>query len=123
MTYLTNHKLVVRNVKTSDRFWNLIDAMNIKDLIRYVFDMGEYDENAQEVVFMPWEPVSWANRVTDMMFIAEKLPEMYFQLDGIGESFGDVWRQYYHDMDIESCSGEILFEQPKKVQWTELVPF
>ena len=58
-----------------------------------------------------------------MVAVAEKFPKMYFELEGVGEEFGDFWKEYYHDMDIETCRGEIVYEQPKKVQWTELVRF
>ena len=123
MPYMTDYKLTVRNVETLTFFKDLIDAMKQKDLIRYAFNDGDYNEKDKEVVFLPYERVTWTDHVSDMMFLAEKFPKMYFQLEGIGESFGDVWCQYFHDMDIEACHGEIVFEHPKKVQWTDLVEF
>ena len=121
--YYTDYKLTVRNVKNKDQFALLVDVLNKEDLIPYAFDDGMYDEKHNEAVFPPFERTVWEGHVTDMIKIAEQLPDMYFQLDGIGESFGDVWCLYFHDMDIESCTGEIVFEAPKKVQWTELVEF
>ena len=123
MSYMTDYKLTVRNVETLTFFKDLVDAMKQKDLIHYAFNDGDYDQKGMEAVFLPYERVTWTDHVTDMMFLAEKFPKMYFNLEGIGESFGDVWCLYFHDMDIESCHGEIVFEQPKKVQWTELVEF
>ena len=123
MSYMTDYKLTVRNIETLTFFKDLVDVMKQKDLIRYAFDDGNYDDKHKEAVFLPYERVTWTDHVNDMMFLAEKFPKMYFKLEGIGESFGDVWCQYYHDMDIEACHGEIVFEQPKKVQWTELIEF
>ena len=123
MPYMTDYKLTVRNIETSTLFKDLVDAMKQKDLIHYAFSDGDYSEKDKEAVFLPYERVTWTDHVIDMMFLAEAFPKMYFNLEGIGESFGDVWCLYFHDMDIESCAGEIVFEAPKKVQWTELVKF
>lgn len=123
MGYCTDHNLTVRKIKSEERFKELLDYMKSKDLIHYAFDDGRYNEKRHEAEFLCYDSVKWYNHTVDMLHIAEKFPEMYFELEGNGEDFGDFWKEYYHDMDIEYCRGEIVYEQPKKVQWQQLIAF
>lgn len=123
MGYYTEYNLTVRRVKNKERFNELQNTLKSKEIIGYALYEGDYDEHHKEATFSCYDSVKWYTHSEDMVYIAEKYPEMYFELDGSGEEFGDFWKEYYHDMDIEQCHGEIVYEQPKKVQWNELIPF
>ena len=123
MGYCTDYSLNVRKIQNKLQFNELVEYLKEKDLIGYAFDKGDYDDKHHEASFWPFDTVKWCKHAEDMVDIAEHFPNMYFELEGAGESFGDFWREYYHDMDIEYCRGEIIYEQPKKIQWTELIPF
>ena len=121
--YHTEYYLTVRKVKNSQQFDELSEELKKYDLLYYAFDSGTYTEKNGEAFFCPFEGVTWFNHAADMIMISEKFPKMYFELEGIGEEYGDFWKEYYHDGECEVCRGEVVFEQPKKVQWTELIPF
>lgn len=123
MRYYTWYTLSVKKIENIDRFKLLEKELEDRDLIKYAFLGGVYHENEHEAVFYSYDSVKWYDHPTDMVHVAEKFPEMYFMLEGNGEEFGDFWREYYHDMDVEYCRGDIVFEQPKKIQWNELMKF
>lgn len=123
MGYYTKYTLTVRKIKNEEWFKKLQEELRSRELIGYAFDEGHYSEKNKEAIFYMYDECKWYNHAEDMVMIAEKFPKMYFQLEGFGEEFQDFWHEYYHDMDVEVCHGEIVFEQPKKVQWTELIPF
>ena len=123
MGYYTEHSLTVREIKDKEQFAELEKELKNMGLIGYAFEDGDYHDNIHEAYFGTYDEVKWYEHPEDMVGIAEMFPNMYFMLEGTGEEFGDFWREYYHDMDVESCRGEIIYEQPKKVQWTELRSF
>lgn len=121
MKYYTDYKLIVRKIKDKEQFMSLDDEIHKRDLIGYAFDSGSYDECHHEACYYPFEGVTWYEHAKDMVHIAEKFPNMFFELEGTGEDFGDFWKEYYHDMDIEYCRGDIVYEEPKRVQWNDLI--
>ena len=123
MGYYTEHTLIARKVSSQYQFEKLTKRLKEMELIGYAFNDGTYDSHMHEAVFHTYGECKWYSHAEDMVAIAESFPNIYFELEGIGEEFGDFWKEYYHDMDIECCHGEIVYERPKKVQWTELVPF
>lgn len=123
MGYYTRHILTVRNIHDNEQFRLLSEELKERDLIGYAFDYGNYDNDRHEAIFYAYEDVKWYDHDKDMIMIAEKFPNMYFELEGEGEEYGDLWREYYHDMDCEHCCGEIIFEAPKRIKWKELIAF
>ena len=123
MGYYTEHTLNARCVLDQQQFDDLCSYLKEHDLIGYAFDQGTYFEKNHEACFGCYDSVKWYEHSKDMVALAEKFPNIYFELEGIGEEFGDFWKEYYHDMDIESCRGEIVYEEPKKVRWNDLIPF
>lgn len=123
MGYRTKYSLSVRNIKSEQRFNELVQFLKNKDIIHYAVCDGEYFEDSNEALFACFEDVKWYDHVDQMITVAEKFPEMYFQLEGQGEETGDFWRMYFHDMDIETCLGEVVYEQPNKIDWDKVAVF
>lgn len=121
MNYYTAYKLTVRKLKSKEQFVELSNFLKEKEIIGYALCDGSYDPDHREAVFYPFEQVTWYKHAEDMVMIAESFSKLYFELEGVGEDIGDFWKEYYHDMDIEYCRGEVVYEQPKKVAWQELV--
>ena len=121
MSYDTEFKLTARKLRNKDQFDKLVEELTRKDILHYALDEGHYDEMHHEAEFYPTEGVHWYQHAEDMVGIAESFPNVYFELEGVGETFGDFWKEYYHDMDVERCFGEIVYEQPKKVKWNDLL--
>lgn len=120
---MTQYSLNVRKVRNEQEFDILVNELTRREIIRYALDNGFYYPHMKEASFGSYDPVRWNNHVQDMVMISEQFPAMYFELEGAGEPIGDFWKEYYHDGEVEYCRGEIVYEQPKKVQWTELVAF
>lgn len=123
MGYYTEYKLTARKIKNNEQFNQLVAALTDKDIFNYALLKGDFDERTHEAFFDTYEAVKWYTHVEDMISIAETFPNIYFELEGAGEEMGDFWKEYYHDMDVETCRGEIVYEQPKKVQWSDLIVF
>ena len=123
MEYFTKFKLSVRNVRSEERFNELVQTLKDKEIISYALCEGTYYSNSKEALFEPFEETRWYEHTDHMISIAEKFPEMYFELEGHGEEDGDFWRMYFHDMDIETCLGEVVFEQPRSIDWNALLVF
>ena len=121
MSYWTDYTLTVRKVKNEKAFESLKAVLRKYDIINYALDEGEFEQEHNEAVFYPFEETTWYRHSEDMVMISERFPKMYFELSGIGEAAGDYWKEYYHDGDIEMCRGEVVYEQPKKVQWQDLI--
>ena len=123
MGYYTEFSLEIRKIKNESQFEDLVMEMKRRDLIGYAFDQGKYDKNKHEAYFGYYDSAKWYGHPEDMIHISEMFPNMYFELEGIGEEFGDYWREYWHDGECEVCRGEIVYEQPHKIPWQELRAF
>lgn len=119
----TYFNLTVRKVKNEKQHKEISTAINNEGLHGYAFWDEYYDEKTHESFFSNYDSVNWFEHSKDMVMLAEQFPNAYFELSCQGEDSETFWKEYYHDMDVEVCHGEIVYEQPKKVQWTELVPF
>jgi hypothetical protein len=122
MQYI-EYRLMVLKVKNEEQFHKLEEELKRRDILRYALDSGSYSKERKEAEFLPSEACSWLRHAEDMVMISEKFPNMTFELECIGEVFGNYWKEYYHDGQTEYCRGEVVYEQPKKVQWTELMKF
>ena len=123
MGYCTDYYLTARKVLTEERFHKLVEELKTRNIVGYALDEGWYRAKDQQAEFTCCDMVKWYDHAEDMIMVSEKFPEMTFELEGHGEEFGDFWREYYHDGECEECRGDLVFEQPRKVQWTELIRF
>lgn len=121
--YTTLYSMEVRKIKNKSQYDKLVKYLQKNDLIGYAFDKCTYIDVTKEAVFSAYDWVNWNTRPIIMIMMSEKFPEMTFEITGYGESYGDVWKEYYHDGEVECCRGEIIYEQPRKIQWNELVTF
>ncbi len=123
MSYMTAFQLDVRNVQSEKRFQKLNQEMKDRDLIKYVFDEGNFIPQDKEAFFDSWEEQSWYSARDVITIISEKFPEMTFELTGTGENGKDFWREYFHDGDSEFCVGSVTYEAPRKIKWSSLIAF
>ena len=121
--YCTQYALTARCLENKSQYKELVEELEKRDLVRYAFDDGIYSDrhNYKEAKFYPYEAVGWGDHAKDMVMLSEKFSNVYFELSGDGEDFGDFWKEYYHDGECEFCRGEIVYEQPRKVQWDKLL--
>lgn len=113
--------LTIRNIRNLKEYNKLLSSINKFDLINYVFDDGKYEPENHQAVFSSWDEQKWERHYGQMIILSEEHPTMTFELtcqDGIM-----FWKEYYKDGTEENCSGDVVFEVPKKIKWDSLVNF
>ena len=123
MRYYTKFELTVRNIESLRQFEELTEILEDRELLLYAFNPGVYYLDDKEASFATYDEVEWKDYPAEMVMISEKFPRMYFELEGCGQDVGDFWKAYFHDGECEMCRGEIVYEQPKKMQWDKLLSF
>lgn len=119
MGYYTDHTLDVKNVKSREEYSELCTALSEMNILEYALTEGDYSEDTQSAYFYTLESVKWYNHAEDMDKISIQFPDMTFMLEGHGEDFGDIWRDYYKNGECNSCRGEIKFEEPTTIKWSD----
>lgn len=114
---MTSFSLRVQNIKNLDKFLCLQQTLSEYDLICYVFNDGVYDKDEHEAQYNLWEEQKWHNGNGVMIKISELFPEMIFELTCNNK--GNFWRIYYKDGETETCSGDVVFERPRKIKWND----
>ena len=99
MGYYTSYNLEVRNIPDEATAKKIIEAVEQKQLIRYVFDKcpklspDSLDKYALD--FYCYDEAKWYEYDEDMIEISKQFPECKFKLYGRGEELLDVWNKYY----------------------------
>ena len=119
MGYYTYYNLQIKGVETEERFLELSRALEQMGLIKYVFDIGNYDNNRKEATFYSYESVKWYEYNDDMKNLSLIFPSFTFCLEGQGEEYDDIWRAYYKYGEDEFCPARIIFEEPVKIKWEQ----
>lgn len=113
MGYYTNYSLEVRGIQSEDEHRALCEEVkNFYGL--YVEEGKPFDT---EAYFPTYEEVKWYGHKTDMLELSREFPDMSFCLEGAGEEHDDMWREYYHNGDMECCPAKIVYEKPIKIKW------
>ena len=123
MGLYTDYSLVVRGIKNEKKFEELQEELENKELILYAFQNGAYDVKNHEAYFPSYEDTTWRDHSKTMVMISEKFPKMTFELECVGNNYTRFWKEYYHDGVVETCDGDVVYAQPKRVQWNDLIQF
>lgn len=88
------------------------DPQNISPLVKHlledevdemdVFEGGNCDDGW-------YGNAKWYEWDADMLLLSKKFPDLLFELDGVGESFGDIWSAYFHDGAHQMCRASIEY--------------
>ena len=91
----------------------------------YERDNDSFREDLHTCLFSPYEylfddSMKWYEHCADMTKVANAFPDVVFVLQGIGEEFGDIWREYYCGEEYHESMVNMVFEAP---DWAEdIVP-
>lgn len=74
----------------------------------------EYDE--------PFDMISediykWYNHESDMLNLSRMFPNLWFILEGHGEEWNDIWRDLYHNGEVEHQVVEMNFPDFNRKRW------
>lgn len=113
MGYYTDYSLEVRGIQNEDEYIALCEEVkNFYGL--YVNESKPFDT---KTYFSTCEEAKWYDHETDMRELSRKFPNMTFCLEGDGEDRDDMWREYYHNGDMEYCAAQIVYKEPTKIKW------
>ena len=113
MGYYTDYSLTVRGVQNETEF----NALRNEVKNFYGLYVNEDEAFDTEVYFPVCDEAKWYDHETDMRELSRKFPNMTFCLEGDGEDREDMWREYYHNGDMEYCPAQIVYEEPTKIKW------
>jgi len=57
------------------------------------------------------EPVKWYSYRSDMIKFSSKYPDVLFELYGVGEEEGDIWKEYYYNGKFQFAKAIITYDE------------
>ena len=123
MGYYTYYSMQAHHIKTREEYEAIIQALKDNGLYAFdnnggIFDESDYDD-AGEAYFNAYDECKWYDHTYDMMKISKMFPEVTFCLSGDGEERDDMWREYFHNGEVEECHAQIIFPSPTRIEWEE----
>lgn len=73
-------------------------------------DYFDYDFSLMTLPYQEWK---WYDHDEDMIELSKRFPDYTFILEGEGEENGDLWRNVYHDGQMESLYVKIIYKKPE----------
>ena len=117
MSY-TKYSLEIHGISDKSKFFTVKKKLKNKDLIRYVFDEGNYFDNKNTAEFLCYDSQLWKNSGSDMTDVSNEFPEMTFRLSCFNEN-GEQWKEYYKAGKHETCYGTVVYSSPETIAWNE----
>jgi hypothetical protein len=59
--------------------------------------------------------VKWYDHNDDMIALSKQYPHVLFELEGVGEEHGDMWRARYKNGESERVTARIVFDEFQKI--------
>lgn len=59
-----------------------------------------------------FDVIKWYDHYDEMIVLSKKFPALYFELEGFGEDYGDMWREYFHNGEGMHSDARITFDTP-----------
>jgi hypothetical protein len=56
--------------------------------------------------------LKWYDHIEHMIEVSKQFPDIAFILDGEGEEYSDIWREYYCNGEWEGVCAEIVYPEP-----------
>lgn len=53
---------------------------------------------------------TWLNSKDNMLALSEIYPDVLFTLDGYGDEYGDIWKEYYKDGKYYHSHARIVYD-------------
>lgn len=105
MGYYTKHNLSIidGDEQETNDFWEKLD-----DHSSYPYDQVYYAVGSDGGGS---DSCKWYEHKGHMIDVSQEFPSILFLLEGEGEEFGDIWREYYKNGKTQRCDAVITFEE------------
>lgn len=119
MGYYTQHNLKIHQI--DDNKINNDDVLRtqLEDEINQYISEHENMKYAVGSITEDWEcdVTKWYNHKSDMKELSMQFPNVVFELEGIGDEVGDMWKEYYKDGLCQDCTAIITYPEydPRKL--------
>lgn len=117
MSYLTNFKLDMKDVKTHDPIY---EGSMIFLAVREAFKKINNYVNFNGLVNSYGELYKWYEWRTQMLQLAREFPSIHFTLSGEGEAREDNWIADFIDNRFAFRRAEIVYPELKDTEWVEV---
>lgn len=124
MGYYTWFSMQARNIKSKEEYESIVQTLKDKEIYERedtcgVFCESKYYENEHEANFSVYDECKWYDHEYDMMQVSKMFPDVIFRLSGDGEEREDMWREYFHNGEVEECRAQVIFPKPVEIEWEE----
>ena len=59
-----------------------------------------------------FDVIKWYDHYDEMVALSKEFPSLYFELEGFGEDYEDMWREYFHNGEGMHSDARITFDTP-----------
>lgn len=107
MNYQTKFTVNYKNDDHEDHSMEIFNAL--KDLNPDCFNNNE----AINLEAMFKEPLDWYSWNENMTALSKLFPLTTFVIYGNGQDYGDCWKAYFRNGDIDYCKSHIVYDSPQ----------
>ena len=81
------------------------------------FEPSDFDEAIEKsdyplAEFIGSDIIKWYDHYDEMVTLSKEFPSLYFQLEGLGEDYNDMWREYFHNGEAMHSDAKIIYDTP-----------
>lgn len=113
MGYYTNHNLKIYQIDNALINNDETKRKELEERINEAISNHPDMEYAVGSVTEDWynDSCKWYEHVEDMIKFSKQFPDVVFELEGIGEENGDMWKEYYKNGKYQHCPAKITYEE------------
>ena len=121
MGYYTSYNLTVKKREgllfaEVERETELEIAKKLCEISEWFYpdDINEYIENSDYPLaeLISFDVIKWYDHYNEMRALSKYFPSLYFELEGFGEEYGDMWREYFHNGEAMHSDAKITYDTP-----------
>lgn len=109
MGYYTHYRLHIENQDYEDITNEVAEKVSKKFSEICVDDYYAEEDWLKDYVINGYDTVKWYDYEEDMVALSAAFPEYVFYLEGVGEDYGDWWKQVFYAGRKSGCN---VVEEP-----------
>lgn len=80
--------------------------------VPYDFNETVEKSNYPLAELIGFDTIKWYDHYDEMKALSKEFPSLYFELEGFGEDYGDMWREYFHNGEAMHSDARIVYDTP-----------